>query len=198
MNVRRVAVIYSTRLPIKQQSSRSIPERKGLNYSYKLPMRSSLSTRLYFSLLRQYFRPDGFTLLELLVVVTIAGILSAIALPSFLNQANKARQAEAKTYVAAINRGQQAYFLEKSTFGDLTNLELAISSSGAYTYSSVPSGEGLTAIAETEASPVNNAKRYAGKTWLTTDTQGQALVKSLVCEFKFDDTRSITTSTCPQ
>jgi len=169
----------------------------GFNYSYKLPMRSSLSTRLYFSLLRQYFRPDGFTLLELLVVVTIAGILSAIALPSFLNQANKARQAEAKTYVAAINRGQQAYFLEKSAFGNLTNLELAISSSKAYTYSSVPAGEGLTATAETEASPLTTARRYAGKTWLITDAQGQASVTSMVCEFDFDDSRPITTSTCP-
>jgi len=160
-------------------------------------MRSPLSTRLYFSLLRQYFRPDGFTLLELLVVVTIAGILSAIALPSFLNQANKARQAEAKTYVAAINRGQQAYFLEKSAFGNLTNLELAISSSKAYTYSSIPTGDGLTAIAETEASPLTTARRYAGKTWLITDAQGHASVTSMVCEFDFDDSRPITTSTCP-
>lgn len=160
-------------------------------------MRSSLSTRLYSSLRRQYFRSDGFTLLELLVVVTIAGILSAIALPSFLNQANKARQAEAKTYVSAINRGQQAYFLEKSTFGNLTNLDLAISNSTAYTYSSVPSGEGITATAETEATPIGNARRYVGKTWVITDAQGDASVTAIVCEFDFDDTSLITTSTCP-
>lgn len=70
---------------------------------------------------------EGFTLIELLVVIIIIGILSAIALPSFLNQANKAKQSEAKQYTGSMNRQQQAYFLEKNTFTTtLTNLGLGI------------------------------------------------------------------------
>jgi type IV pilus assembly protein PilA len=63
---------------------------------------------------------EGFTLIELLVVIIIVGVLAAIALPSFLNQIGKARGSEAKANLGVINRGQQAYRLERNTFS--TNL----------------------------------------------------------------------------
>lgn len=69
----------------------------------------------------------GFTMIELLVVIIIIGILAAIALPSYLNQVNKGKQAEAKQYMGAMNRSQEAYYLEQGSFAtDIDQLGLGI------------------------------------------------------------------------
>jgi type IV pilus assembly protein PilA len=68
---------------------------------------------------------QGFTLIELLVVVVIMGILAGIGLPSMLAQAGKANQARAQNSIGAINRAQQAYFMEKAAFATSLN-DLAI------------------------------------------------------------------------
>lgn len=59
---------------------------------------------------------EGFTLIELLVVIVIVGALSAIALPSFLNQLNKAASREAMLLLSSLMRREQEYFLENNEF----------------------------------------------------------------------------------
>ena len=44
----------------------------------------------------------GFTLVELMIVIVIVGILSSVALPNFLSQANKAKATECTTKAGAI------------------------------------------------------------------------------------------------
>ena len=52
---------------------------------------------------------DGFTLVEMLITVSILGILTTIALPNYLNQANRSRQNEAVSTIAQIQTTIASY-----------------------------------------------------------------------------------------
>lgn len=82
-----------------------------------------LSSKYRLHLILNRSTNKGFTLIELLVVIIIIGILGALALPSYLNQAGKARGSEAKAGLGNINRAQQSYRLERGSFApDITTL----------------------------------------------------------------------------
>lgn len=69
----------------------------------------------------------GFTLIELLVVILILGILASIAIPSLMRQTEKAREAEAKNNLGAINRAQEVHMFENSFFAtDMVELNLQL------------------------------------------------------------------------
>lgn len=126
---------------------------------------------------------QGFTLIELLTVVMIIGVLVAIALPSFLSQANKAKQAEAKQNVSAMNRGQQAFVTEHAYFAsDLSSLGLGIrSSTDHYNYSTDLVGtSGAYSLASAKSPTIRG---YAGIVYLVTVSgSGDATSEAIMCE----------------
>ena len=91
-------------------------------------------------------------------------IIAAIALPSFLNQANKAKQTEAKHYVGAMVRSEQAYFLEYRKFTpSLNELQVGIpSESTNYRYALTLQDSSPQAVMITAVPKKPGLKSYTG------------------------------------
>jgi type IV pilus assembly protein PilE len=88
-------------------------------------------------------RPSGFTLVELMIVVAIVAILTAIALPAYQRYIMKARRADAKTALLDLAAREERFFTTQNTYtNSLANLgypgtgtfSVAINSSGTSYY----------------------------------------------------------------
>ena len=138
---------------------------------------------------------QGFTLIELLVVIIIIGILAAIALPSFLSQANKGKQSEAKTYVGTLNKGQQAYYTENAIFATSSIPDLGVGiNTSTVNYSYTTTGNNTALISTTNASSFATSKGVALKGYAGTvslfqsGSTSEAGSVAILCEVKIPGT----------
>lgn len=69
-------------------------------------------------------RPNrGFTLIELMIVVTVVAILAGIAYPSYRSHIQKGNRASAEAFLMDASQRQQQYFLDNRTYApDLATL----------------------------------------------------------------------------
>lgn len=82
-------------------------------------------------------------MIELLLVMLIIGLLSAITFPNFMNQVGKSRQTEAKINLGTIGRAQQHYHFEHKTFAS-TLTQLSANSMFTPEYYSYPAPDTAT------------------------------------------------------
>lgn len=114
-------------------------------------------------------RSAGFTLIELLIAVSIAGILLAVAFPSFMDSIRKGRRSEAFSALAALQQAQERYRGNKALYATLPELNAITpvttpTAPGGYYALTVaaPTATGYELTADSTSSGANSSQRNDG------------------------------------
>ena len=118
------------------------------------------------------FRLHGFTLIELMIVVTVIGILAAIAYPSYQDYIRRARSIEAQSVMMDIQLMQEKYRINHVSYGGLA--DLGTFPSDYYTFAI----SGNTVSAYTITATAKSGTSQASDSGCTSLTLNQASTKT--------------------
>ena len=81
---------------------------------------------------------NGFTLVELAVVIVIIGVLAAFGVPKFLNSVEKSKAAEAFNYLSAIQGSQERYLAQNGVYASaISSLDITLPSPQYFSVGSI-------------------------------------------------------------
>lgn len=67
------------------------------------------------------YNQQGFSLIELMIVVAIMGIISSVAVPSYMGYVTKSKRTEAKTELLRIAQLQESYYVQNLSYSKALN-----------------------------------------------------------------------------
>lgn len=70
-------------------------------------------------------KTQGFTLIEVMIVLVVVAILAAIAVPSYQDSIRKTRRGDAKEALTRIAAAQERYFFTNNGYGNFEDLGLS-------------------------------------------------------------------------
>lgn len=122
-------------------------------------------------------KKDGFTLIELMIVVVIIGILAAVAIPQFLKYQLKSKTTEASRSLGAIKTNQEAFSARWNSFAAAANTPDSAPIANTRPWE-VVSNEGFDLIGFTPAGQVYYS--YGVEVWAVPDITGDCEYASTV------------------
>ncbi len=141
------------------------------------------------SILSYPHRKTGFSLLELLIVLLILGILTAIAYPSYRDHLIHARRIEGQTALLDLANRMEGYYSEHHTYktatlaglerltsiNEIYHLQIVIATDTAYVLQATPNGAQLSDVRCQSLTLTSEGKRgiARGPTQIPTGTVKQ-------------------------
>ena len=95
-------------------------------------------------MLNEPFKSNGFTLVEMMIVVAIAAILFAIALPAYQDQVRRTKRSDGKGYLMEIAAAQERFFSQNVSYA--TKITTGAVGETSLGFSSTTSPEGYYTV----------------------------------------------------
>lgn len=127
---------------------------------------------------RRFSHTQGFTLIELMIVVVIIGILAAIALPSYRDSIRKGRRADGQSALMQLQLAQEKWRGSHLAYtSTLTNLSVSSVSPDGYYAISINSADSAGYTAQAVGNSSQTADKASGTscTTLTLTASGNTI-----------------------